>query len=69
MRRDPEWSNFFLVLGRIMVKVNSTMKRLFTLLALLAVAVGVFAGCDQGGSTDTKSADTNAPAAPASTNK
>jgi hypothetical protein len=51
-----------------MVNVKNTMKRLFTLLALLAVAVGVFAGCDHG-STDTKSADTNAPAAPASTNK
>ena len=51
-----------------MVNVKNTMKRLFTLLALLVVAVGVFAGCDQG-SSDTKSADTNAPAAPANTNK
>ena len=44
------------------------MKRLLTLIALLGLAVGVFAGCNQSGS-DTKSADTNAPAPPASTNK
>jgi len=42
------------------------MKRLFTLIVLVGLAVGVFAGCNQGGS-DTKSTDTNAP--PASTNK
>lgn len=50
-----------------MVKVIPTMKRLFTLIALLSL-VGVFAGCNQGGS-DTKSTDTNAPPAAANTNK
>jgi hypothetical protein len=43
------------------------MKRLFTFIALLGLAVGVFAGCNQSGS-DTTSAATNAPP-PASTNK
>lgn len=43
------------------------MKRLLTLIALLGLAAGVFAGCNEGG-TDNKSADTNAPPA-ASTNK
>ena len=45
------------------------MKRLFTLIALLGLAVGVFAGCNQNGSDTTKSTDTNAPPAAASTNK
>jgi hypothetical protein len=44
------------------------MKRLFTLLALLGLAVGVFAGCDQSGGDMKSAADTNAPP-PASTNK
>jgi hypothetical protein len=51
-----------------MVKVIATMKRLFTLMALLGLAVGIFTGCNQSGG-DTKSTDTNAPATPpASTN-
>ena len=44
------------------------MKRLFTLIALLGLVVGVFAGCNQG-TSDNTSAATNAPAPPASTNK
>lgn len=44
------------------------MKRLLTLIALLGL-VGVFAGCNQNGSDTTKSTDTNAPPAAASTNK
>jgi hypothetical protein len=44
------------------------MKRLITLIALMVLAVGAFAGCEQSGS-DAKSTDTNAPAAPANTNK
>jgi hypothetical protein len=51
-----------------MVKVKPTMKTLFTLIVLFGLAVGVFAGCNQS-SSDTKSADTNTPAPPASTNK
>jgi hypothetical protein len=50
-----------------MVKVMATMKRLLTLIALLGLTVGVFAGCNQSGSDSTKSADTNAPVT--STNK
>lgn len=50
-----------------MVKVTLTMKRLFTLMALLALAAGVFAGCNQSGG-DNQSSSTNAPP-PASTNK
>jgi hypothetical protein len=60
--------HFLLVLQGILVKVKPTMKRLITLIALLGLAVGLFAGCNQSGG-DTKSADTNAPAAPAGTNK
>jgi hypothetical protein len=45
------------------------MKRLLTLIALLGLAVGVFAGCNQSGSDTGKSMDTNAPPAAASTNK
>jgi hypothetical protein len=52
-----------------MVKVKRTMKRLFTLIALLGLTVGVFAGCNQGGSGSTTSTDTNTPPAAASTNK
>jgi predicted small secreted protein len=52
-----------------MVKVKRTMKRLFTLIALLGLAAGVFAGCNQGGTDTSKSADTNMPPAAASTNK
>jgi hypothetical protein len=44
------------------------MKRLLTLIALLGFVVGVFSGCSPGGG-DNSSAATNAPAAPASTNK
>jgi hypothetical protein len=63
------WGNFLLVPGLDMDKVKSTMKRLLTLIALLGLAVGVFSGCEQS-STDNKAAtDTNAPAAPATTNK
>ena len=43
------------------------MKRLFTLIALLGLAAGVFAGCNQSG-TDSTNTSTNAPPA-ASTNK
>ena len=51
-----------------MDKVKPTMKRLITLIALLGLAVGVFAGCNQSGSDNT-AANTNNPAPPASTNK
>ena len=43
------------------------MKKLVMLVSLFGLMVGVFAGCNES-SSDTKSADTNAPP-PASTNK
>jgi hypothetical protein len=58
-------TKFVLVAGGVMVNVTR-MKRIFTLIALVGLAAGVFAGCEQGG-TDASSA-TNAPPA-ASTNK
>jgi hypothetical protein len=59
------WGKFVLVPAGVMVNVTR-MKRILTLIALVGLAAGVFAGCEQGG-TDTSSA-TNAPPA-ASTNK
>ncbi|HWH68626.1 MAG TPA: hypothetical protein VNT26_04540 [Candidatus Sulfotelmatobacter sp.] len=44
------------------------MKRLYTLIALLALTVGVLTGCNKEASTTTSS-DTNVPPAAASTNK
>jgi hypothetical protein len=64
-----EWGKFLLVLIGNLVKVKATMKRLLTLIALLGLAVGVFAGCNQSGTTTGTSTDTNAPPAAASTNK
>jgi len=61
------WGKFLLVLCSKLVKVIGTMKRLLTLIALLGL-VGVFAGCNESG-TSTSSTDTNAPPAAASTNK
>ncbi len=49
------------------------MKRIYSVLALLGLAITMFAtGCNQGDTTktdNTTATSTNAPAAPASTNK
>ncbi len=54
-----------LVLFGILVKVTHTMKRLYTLLALLGLVVGMVTGCNPT-STETPGTTTNAPAAPPS---
>ncbi len=54
---------FLLVLFAVLVNVTPIMKRLFTLIVLLGLTVGVLSGCNQG--ETPKPADTNAaPAAP-----
>ena len=57
-----------LVLLALLVKVYLTMKRIFALIVLLGIVMSaVLTGCNNGGDTTSKPADTNAPAA--STNK
>jgi hypothetical protein len=53
-----------LVLCPIFVNGTCIMKRLFVLIALLGLTVGVIAGCDNGGSGSQPPVSTNAPAAP-----
>jgi len=58
-----------LVLFWDLVKVTATMKRLSTLIVLLGLTIGaLLTGCSQSSDTGTTTTDTNAPAAPPSTN-
>jgi hypothetical protein len=62
-------SKILLVLLKVLVKVTPTMKRIYTLIVLLGLAMGtLLTGCNKESDTSTPPASTNPPTSGGTTN-